>query len=612
MTITGLTQYGFRGCLVALAAGLGCNDITGIDEHALPVITSVAPASIPVGSPTTTVTVTGTGFVEYARVRLDNADRITTWQSDTVLIVTLPATDFLMPGPRVVTVYAPPPGGGTSAPAALLVSAPAPVVDSTSPALLPVGHPSTTVSIFGTGFRQGASVRWDGADRPTVRVSGSRLTASLSWTDLLVAGTHAITVHHTGPEPDSSAEHEFAVAHRAPTILTTTPSYGTVGRGAFTLTVNGSDFAPGAVLHWNGAPRPTSFVSSARVTAEIAAGDVASADTATIRVENPAPALGPSNELAFPVRPAGYHVLPLVVGDAAWDPVRGVLYASVRYTDTTFPNRVIALNPMTGEVLRSVFVGSDPRKLALSDDMSVLYVALDGAGAIQQVYLSTFTPGIRIPMVMYGDRILYADDIAVMPGRPGTVAVTHQVHGYSEGKGVGIAIYDDGVARGPLSGGGTVVAFSSPDTLYMLGGASSSGSLARMIVTDSGAAFDPAVEALNLQSFYADILYLNGFIFSSQGPIVDALQWTVVASVPFGGTVAADAGAGRVFYMWQTSLWAIDAATFQTLGTQTIAGVPPLELPGYDAPGLTRWGADGFAYRTYTSLVLFRSSLGVP
>ena len=141
------------------------------------------------------------------------------------------------------------------------------------------------------------------------------------------------------------------------------------------------------------------------------------------------------------------YALALVVGDVAWDPVRGVLYASVRATDTRFPNRVIALDPMTGAVQRSVIVGSDPIKLALSDDMSVLYVALDGAAAIRRVDLTTFTAGLQFPLVTYLGRILYADDMAVMPGNPGTVAVTHQVHGYSEGKGEGVAIYDNGVAR---------------------------------------------------------------------------------------------------------------------------------------------------------------------
>jgi DNA-binding beta-propeller fold protein YncE len=597
-------------CL-ALIVGAACKDSTGIPDNGLPVVTAITPATIPLGSAATEVTVFGTGFVEHTRVRLDGADRGTIWESDTELRVSLSATDFTTSGTRVLTVHSPPPGGGTSAPVLLLISLPVPVIDSTAPTLLLVGSATTTVTVFGTGFREGAAVSWDGADRPSVLVSSGRLTVAVNWTDLAVAGTHVIRVHHTGSQPDTSAGEEFTVARRAPRILSTAPEYATAGRAAFTLTVKGTDFAPGAVLYWNGAPRPTTFVSSTELNAAIDAADVAAVDTTTLRIENPAPAIGPSNAFPFAVRPAGHHILPFIVGDVAWDPVREVLYASVRSTDTTFPNRVIALNPMTGQVLRTVPVGSDPRTLALSDDMSVLYVALDGAAAIRRIDLTTFTAGLQFPLAYFG-RILYADDIAVMPGHPGTVAVTHQVHGYSEGKGVGLAIYDDGVLRGSLSGGGTVLAFAGPDTLYTLGGSSSSGALARMLVTDSGAVFDPAVDGLSLLSFYADILYLNGFVFSSQGPIVDARQWAVVGSVQFGGTVAADRGTGRVFYMWQNTLSAIDATTFQVLGTQTIAGVPPLELPGYEAPGLTRWGVDGFAYRTYTSLVVFRSSLGVP
>ena len=35
----------------------------------------------------------------------------------------------------------------------------------------------------------------------------------------------------------------------------------------FTLTVNGAGFVPGAVVHWNGSPRPTTFVSNTQLTA---------------------------------------------------------------------------------------------------------------------------------------------------------------------------------------------------------------------------------------------------------------------------------------------------------------------------------------------------------
>lgn len=60
------------------------------------------------------------------------------------------------------------------------------------------------------------------------------------------------------------------------------------GGAAFTLTVNGMGFVSGAVVNWNGSPRPTTFVSSSQVTASISAADIASTGTAIITVINPA------------------------------------------------------------------------------------------------------------------------------------------------------------------------------------------------------------------------------------------------------------------------------------------------------------------------------------
>lgn len=598
-------------CL-ALASMHGCTDNTGLPDHTLPVITSMSPRDIPLGSAATLVTVAGTGFVEDTRVRLDGSDRTTTWHSDTRLTVSLPATDFFEPGTRVVTAYSPPPGGGSSTPAQLLVSPSSPIIDSVSPAALPVGQASMPVTVFGTGFRSGAVVRWDGSDRPTIRVSGGQLVVSLASTDLALPGTHTITVHHTTMPASHSEGREFGVGHPAPTIVAASPSYAIVGR-AFTLTVTGSSFVPGAAVHWNGAPRQTGFVSSNQLTARIEGADVASADTITIRVVNPSPTMGPSNELLLAVRPPGHHVLPLVVGDLEWDALRGVLYASVRSSDPSLPNRVVAVDPMTGEVLRTVVVGSDPRTLALSDDLSVLYVALDGAAAIRRIDLTTFTAGLQFPMVSHLGRILYADDIAVMPGHPGTVAVTHQVHGFSEGRKMGIAVYDDGLARGSLIEGGTVLAFANAHTLYGFDGWTTGHRLTRMIVSGAGPVIDDGEGRAGLiQSFFADIVYFNGLIFSSQGPIVDPLAWTVVANVPFGGTVAADTAAGRMYFLWGNALSAIDAMTLRTLGTVNVAGIPPLDLHGSESPVLVRWGMDGLAYRTYTELVVFRNGLGVP
>jgi hypothetical protein len=75
------------------------------------------------------------------------------------------------------------------------------------------------------------------------------------------------------------------------------------GASAFTLTVTGSNFASGATVNWNGSPRATTFVSYGKLTAAIAAADVAHAGTALVTVVNPAPGGGASNVAYLPVHP---------------------------------------------------------------------------------------------------------------------------------------------------------------------------------------------------------------------------------------------------------------------------------------------------------------------
>ncbi|HXD42283.1 MAG TPA: galactose oxidase-like domain-containing protein [Ramlibacter sp.] len=73
----------------------------------------------------------------------------------------------------------------------------------------------------------------------------------------------------------------------APALSSMLPTSATAGGPAFTLTVNGSNFVSGAVVRWNGVPRTTTFVSATRVTAAIAAADIAAAGTANVSVANP-------------------------------------------------------------------------------------------------------------------------------------------------------------------------------------------------------------------------------------------------------------------------------------------------------------------------------------
>jgi hypothetical protein len=72
-----------------------------------------------------------------------------------------------------------------------------------------------------------------------------------------------------------------------PTNTSVNPNTRIAGSGAFTLTVNGSNFINGqSIVRWNGTNRTTTFVSSTQLTAAINAADVASAGTANVTVFN--------------------------------------------------------------------------------------------------------------------------------------------------------------------------------------------------------------------------------------------------------------------------------------------------------------------------------------
>ena len=87
----------------------------------------------------------------------------------------------------------------------------------------------------------------------------------------------------------------------AATLTTLSPSSAGAGAPAFTLTVNGTGFASGAIVHWNGAPKTTTFGSSTQLTAAIPASDIAAAGTSPVTVVNPGAAA--SNALTFTITP---------------------------------------------------------------------------------------------------------------------------------------------------------------------------------------------------------------------------------------------------------------------------------------------------------------------
>ncbi len=78
------------------------------------------------------------------------------------------------------------------------------------------------------------------------------------------------------------------VAGTMPAISQIAPTSTTAGGGAFTLTVNGTNFASKAIVNWNGtAQSGTTFVSGNQLMVAVPASAIVAPGTVTITVTNP-------------------------------------------------------------------------------------------------------------------------------------------------------------------------------------------------------------------------------------------------------------------------------------------------------------------------------------
>jgi len=84
-----------------------------------------------------------------------------------------------------------------------------------------------------------------------------------------------------------------------PSLGSLSPTAGTAGGAAFTLTVTGSNFVSSSTVNWNGSSRTTVYVNATQLTASITAADIATAGTANVTVVNPAPGGGSSQVATF-------------------------------------------------------------------------------------------------------------------------------------------------------------------------------------------------------------------------------------------------------------------------------------------------------------------------
>jgi hypothetical protein len=294
----------------------------------------------------------------------------------------------------------------------------------------------------------------------------------------------------------------------------------------------------------------------------------------------------------------------LATRDIVYDPVSKKIYASVPASAGPLGNTVTVIDPVTGSVGPSVFVGSEPGKLAISDDGQFLYVALEGAGAVRQVSLPQLVAGLQFSVgtdAFFGP--MFVEDMAVLPGNSQSVAISRKFTGLSP-RHAGVAIYDAGVARSTATPGHTgsnVIEFGTgASILYGYNNETTEFGFRRMTVSASGVSVLDTAPNL-FTNFNVDFEVSGGRAYSTSGRVVDVATVSLVGTLPgvapFGALVEPDAAAGRAFFLSDNTILAFSNATLTPVGTRAVPGI--LGTPS----SLIRWRETGLAFRTSANQV---------
>lgn len=605
--------------VVNAAPGGGTSSSTSLAViNPVPVISAITPRTTEISLPAATLTITGSNFVPGSSVSINGTAATTTYASATQLSFSLPTQSTAQA--LSIKVTNPTPGGGSSNNYTIYAVAPAgtPTLSSISPAKIFTGASDTTIQIIGTNFMQmvnsiyvpTTTVYWNSTALTTTSYgyyySGQQvLYAKVPASLLATAGTASITVQSTAASAASNALSVTIADPPAPTLTSVSPSSAPVN-ATTAITLSGSNFTARSTVALNGTTIASTYVSSSQITATIPAAT--KLGNSTLTVTTPAPGGGTSSALNFTT------YLGQVNNDMVYRNTDGYLYVSAPASaGSATGNSILVIDPVTGNIIRTIPVGSNPNKLALSSDGTKLFVGLDGAGALAEIDLGTNQ--VTSQFSLGGGSGIYnpintAKYLAAVPGAADSIAVINS-------SSTGVKIYDAGVARTKTvsdyscSGTGPISFGSSASVLYY-----DNGSYLCQLSVDSTGVSTQAKYALS--TYYVTTLqYDNGRIYLGNGQVFDASAGTLLGtfyadtSTAASGPLVSDATLGLAFfaeggnYSGSTpQIQVFNESSFVPTGT-----IPAAAFASNSPIKIVRWGQNGLAVSTSAQIYIFRSAL---
>lgn len=584
---------------------------------------TLSPSTVTVGDASSPITVTGINFIPSSVVQISGQSRTTTYVSATQLTFLLKPADVAATRNLFVQVVNPVAGGNASDYLSLTVASAGTataVISSVNPAQFVVNSTTATILVYASNLTASSFVQWNGMPLAGSATPSSRyIYASVPASLLTSIGTANITVNTPGTAVAVSDPFPVSVvAPAAPTLTSISPANGPIGT-AVTVSLNGTNFSSTSVISVNGDPLPTTFFDSTLLTAAVPASELPLGNN-LFSVTTPAPGGGASASVSFTT------FLAQASNSMVYNPVNGLFYLSVPASaGAPYGNSVVSVDPVSGALGQPIFVGSEPDRLALTADGHYLWVGLNAVGAVRKVDLVAGTAGLQffLPFTPYSRGPAIPLSLAAIPAQTDSVAVSIGSDPFS----THLGIFDSGVLRGALSspsgyGSGPLAlqvdgtrneVYSAQGQYYEVWNYTSAGLTVK--VTTTAASYLSTGSDQRIQ-------VVNGKTYTDTGTVLNAETGTLagnLATSSGGYSTAVDGVLGRVFVLDAATSYASYPTQIQIFNTADLSSASSSTIPVNLAANnfatvpyvstLTRWGANGLAFRNSANFFALRSNL---
>jgi uncharacterized protein (TIGR03437 family) len=225
----------------------------------------------------------------------------------------------------------------------------------------------------------------------------------------------------------------------------------------------------------------------------------------------------------------------------SYSPALGKLYVSVPDGVTGLGNGILALDPASLTPSTSLWVGSRPSTIAVTQDGLHAYVELDGSSILRRVNLQAFAADFDTLLfddgTPLGINTAGVSSIVPLPGNPDSVAVSFGP----------VAIYDYGVRRPNVveTGGFASAALDETGTVLHVA-RTSFGIFENLGIGPAGVALLPGSLSLKDTTSLLEINCASDICAFNDGLVVDGSKYQALGTCPIGNALPFGTGAMTV------------------------------------------------------------------